>query len=106
VAEVSRLIDPAVRRDPPDWHAVAKSLGMSYDTFRKQFARLAGMPPAQYRKARVMERAAKILLEPDSSLAEVAQACGFYDAFHFSRQFKKATGLSPSEFRRGAAPGR
>ncbi|MEO1981641.1 MAG: helix-turn-helix domain-containing protein [Fuerstiella sp.] len=33
-------------------------------------------------------------------MAQVASQCGFYDQSHFSRQFKKSTGLSPLQYRR------
>lgn len=33
-------------------------------------------------------------------LAEIAEECGFSDAYHFSKSFKARTGESPSEYRR------
>ena len=33
-------------------------------------------------------------------IAEVADACGFYDASYFSRAFKKEFGVSPSQYQK------
>jgi len=46
-------------------------------------------------------RAASRLLRLDdrTTLAEIAESCGFYDEFHFSKVFKKHLGTSPSAYR-------
>lgn len=98
LAEAYRLIEPQTAPEPPDWQAVSKRLGLSYEGFRKRFARLTGVPPAKHRAARVMDQACT-LLQRGLTVAEVAQRCGFYDAFHFSRQFKKTLGLTPRDYR-------
>lgn len=36
---------------------------------------------------------------PEISIKETAYNLGFYDEYHFSKQFKKTTGLSPKEYR-------
>ncbi len=38
---------------------------------------------------------------PEISIKEIAYNLGFYDEYHFSKQFKKNTGLSPSEYKAG-----
>lgn len=80
--------------------ALARSLGMSYETFRKTFARQVGLPPARYRLARQIDRACALMRRGDLADKEIAAKLGFCDEFHFSRRFKQVTGLSPSAFRR------
>jgi transcriptional regulator GlxA family with amidase domain len=41
----------------------------------------------------------RILLDMDDSLTAVAEACGFDNASHSTRLFRRATGLTPSEYR-------
>jgi len=79
---------------------IAGQLHMSYENFRKRFARLAGMPPSQYRMRRVMERASELMHRSHITLREVADECGFCNEFHFSRRFKQIVGLSPKEYRK------
>jgi AraC-like DNA-binding protein len=78
---------------------VADRLGMNYATFRKRFARLAGVGPSHYRAARVMDRACDLLIDPTATLRQIAQTCGFCDEFHFSKRFKQLVGVSPTDFR-------
>lgn len=55
-----------------------------------------------------IDHAAHLLRTTETAVAELAHACGFYDHSAFSRQFKAAVGVTPSEyralsFRKGAA---
>jgi AraC-like DNA-binding protein len=39
------------------------------------------------------------IFDPAKSLAEIAYELGFKHPQHFSRMFKKSTGVSPNEYR-------
>lgn len=83
-----------------DCHWVAQKVGLSYDRFRKKFAKEIGMTPHQYRSAQRLRAAQKMLMETDMSLKEIAASVGFYDEFAFSNRFKNVMGVSPRTFRR------
>lgn len=83
----------------PGPEAVADELGIAYQTFRKNFAKLAGVPPAKYHSIRVIELACQMLAEADARLKRVAADCGFCDEFHFSRRFRQLMGISPAAYR-------
>src|SRR5438309_1537917 len=53
----------------------------------------------EYVRALRIKHAAQRMARTDASLAEIAAATGFSDQSHFSRTFKRQTGLLPSEFR-------
>ena len=76
--------------------AIAKTLGLSYETFRKKFKSRYGVSPHQYRQRYLMQRACTLLLNRRLSVKETAAMLGFCDEFHFSRLFKKVTGRPPS----------
>ncbi|MDQ8190098.1 helix-turn-helix domain-containing protein [Roseibacillus persicicus] len=79
---------------------LADEAGLSGSQFTRRVRSLTGLTPRQLlTKARV-EAAADSLRESSKPLSEIAVECGFYDQAAFSRQFRQATGLSPSEYRR------
>jgi len=94
------LDETTLAGDSVDWEEISEQFDMSYENFRKKFARLAGVPPAKYRMRRVMERASELMHQSRLTLKEIAAQCGFCNEFHFSRRFKQLVGLSPREFRR------
>ena len=46
-----------------------------------------------------MDAAAEQLRDSDRSVTQIGLDCGFADQSAFSRQFRKATGLTPVEYR-------
>jgi AraC-like DNA-binding protein len=78
----------------------AAALGLGHAPFRKRFARLAGMPPGRWRMRLALDQAAALLMT-EASVAEIAERCGFADAWTFSRRFRAVMGQPPARFRRG-----
>jgi AraC-like DNA-binding protein len=46
-----------------------------------------------------IERAKELIVYGEQNLTEIAYELGYSSQQHFSRQFKKETGLSPSHFK-------
>lgn len=59
--------------------------------------------PTAYRQQRRIDRARELLSESSQSIKEIATACGFTDAAHFCKEFKKHTGQTPGHARAGKA---
>ena len=48
-----------------------------------------------------LDRARTLLARSNLSVTQVARECGFADPLHFSRRFRAAYAIAPSEYRRG-----
>ncbi len=82
-----------------DVRLAAARMEQSYEGFRKRFRKLSGRSPGRYRTSLIMERACQMLGEPGVLLRDISDELGFCDEYHFSRQFSKTVGWSPSEYR-------
>ncbi len=79
---------------------LAERVNVSVKTAENKFHSQIGMTIHQYSIRFKMEQAILTLKNyPEMSMKEIAYNLGFYDEYHFSRQFKKLTGLSPTDFK-------
>ncbi|TWU32032.1 AraC family transcriptional regulator [Novipirellula artificiosorum] len=78
---------------------LAEMAGLSQSQFERRFRRAFGASPRQYLMGIRIERAAKMLLETEKTVAEIALTCGFYDHAHFSRRFRCIMNTSPTQYR-------
>ena len=75
---------------------------MSVDHFVRAFRAATGKTPHRFVLERRLERAARMLREKGSTVAEIALACGFRSAAHFSVKFRARFGVTPTQYRRSA----
>jgi len=101
--ERAQLLLAADLNQQLSYEELSRTLGVSYESFRKRFRMLTGVSPHQYRLQLRTDRATESLLSTDAPLAEIADQCGFGTEFYFSRIYRKRTGRAPSELRRGSA---
>ena len=80
--------------------AIAASLGISAGHLSRTFRQSKGMTFERYVMVRRVERAKRLLLEPTSTVAQVAEQCGFSDATYLSRVFRLIAGCAPSQYAR------
>ncbi len=77
---------------------VAAQVGWSGDHLRRMFRVVLNTSPYHIQSGARLQRAKVLLRSENLSIAEVAARCGFEDASHFSRVFKKESGLSPRQY--------
>jgi len=78
---------------------VAKQLNMSRSQCTKLFIKVYGLSPRQYVSRRKLMLAKELLVTSGLPISEIAEQLGFQSASHFSRQFRRWTGYSPSAFK-------
>jgi transcriptional regulator GlxA family with amidase domain len=83
-----------------DVDGMAEIAGLSRAHFSRLFAAAVGLPPAEYLMNERMRLAAR-LIGSDASLGvkQVAARTGFDDPNYFAKAFRRAFGVSPTEFR-------
>ncbi len=69
--------------------------------FHRLFSAVVGKSLAAYVRDRRILFACKQLCETDRPITEISSSCGFRSVQAFSRTFKKSTGFSPGEYRKG-----
>ncbi|NRF94341.1 helix-turn-helix domain-containing protein [Paenibacillus frigoriresistens] len=78
---------------------VAKELNLSRSQCSKLFSKVYGLSPRQYVSRQKLNLAKELLVTTNLPMTDIAEKLGFHSASHFSRQFRRWTGLSPSEFK-------
>ncbi len=68
--------------------------------FIRFFKSQTGLPPMAYIANARLNKARGLLKDTDIPMNEIAAGVGISDYSYFSRQFKKATGYTPSQYRR------
>ncbi|MEV0665925.1 cupin domain-containing protein [Actinomadura luteofluorescens] len=82
---------------------LAAGAGVSRAALAQRFAKLIGEPPMAYLTGVRLAQAADLLRETDATLEAVARRVGYGNAFALSTAFKREHGVSPQEYRAGAA---
>lgn len=81
-----------------DLDACATHLSLSRRQIERLFSAHLGITPVRYMNDLRLARGRALLAETDMKVTEVAVACGFASASHFSKSFRKKYGVSPYRF--------
>ena len=86
--------------DDPDFSVsvFATKMAMSAPILYKKVKALTDMTVNDFIKSLRLKKAAELLLQGDKNVSEVAYAVGFSRRKHFSEEFKKVFGKTPSEY--------
>lgn len=82
--------------------SIARALGYHRSHLTKLFKDTTGLSPMQY-LFKVRMKKAETLLASDLTVAQVAASVGYNDPLFFTKQFRKWSGESPTEFRKRLA---
>jgi hypothetical protein len=76
--------------------------GLAADTFRRRCTARTGHPPHALWQRAKLARAKGLLRGTDLSISAVGEAVGLPSPYWFTQWFRRATGLSPTAWRRGS----
>jgi len=79
---------------------LARECRVSSAHFGRAFRNATGVSPHRWLISRRIDKAERLLFNPEIQLAEIALSCGFSNQSHFSIAFKAQNGVSPGQWRR------
>jgi len=84
-----------------NWSKIlADELHFEYNYLSTLFSSVEGITLEQYIIRQKIEKAKELLFYDELNLSEIANRLGYSSVAHLSAQFKKVTGLTPSELKR------
>lgn len=100
--KVIALIHHADKADRKfNWSTIlAEALNHDYNYLSSLFSSVEGITLEQYIIRQKIERVKELLFYDELNLSEIADALGYSSVAHLSSQFKKVTGLTPSELKK------
>lgn len=98
---VRRAIQLIERRydDPPSVGEMARDLGTSERQLERAFKKAVGVGPREFSRLARLRQGHWLLLNTNRSIAQIAFDCGFADASHFARFFRRQFGVTPRQQR-------
>ncbi|MBE6729703.1 MAG: helix-turn-helix transcriptional regulator [Ruminococcaceae bacterium] len=92
-----------IHRNPEKFYSnneLAQLVGVSAKTCENKFKAAFSITMHQYMlEFKIKEAISYFEMFPQMSIKETAYNLGFYDEYHFSKQFKKIMGVSPTKYR-------
>ena len=86
--------------EPPSLDELAKAVGVHPTHLCRVFHQFERCTVGDYIRAARIEYARQRILRSNEPFVEIALAAGFADQTHFTRTFRRLTGMTPTEFRR------
>jgi AraC family transcriptional regulator len=84
-----------------NWSAIlSEELHLEYNYLSSLFSSVEGITLEQYIIHQKIERAKELLFYDELNLTQIADQLGYSSVAHLSSQFKKVTGLTPSELKK------
>lgn len=104
IASLQRLLPTYLDQGPPSLAEAAEIAGLSSRSLQRKLAQ-AGLSYSDLVDAARYENASRLLRETHLKVIDIALSSGYSDHAHFTRAFRRMTGLTPRRFRQQAQMG-
>jgi AraC family transcriptional regulator len=84
---------------PFSMREVSERISLSPVQFTRRFQKAYKMCPSELVRSIRIRKVAKLLLDTELTLDEIAERCGYDNGFYLSRVFRRYMGISPSHYR-------
>lgn len=88
-----------------DLSEIVTHTNISVNHLNNVFKSVTGMTIMAYCNEVRIEQAKKMLTNSRLKIKDLAELLGYYDQYHFCNAFKKATGMSPTQYRKNSPRG-
>jgi AraC-like DNA-binding protein len=102
VGAIAAVVSLALQEGPPRLEWIAAKLGLSPRSLQRKLAD-GGTTYLELLERILYERARSLIVSTRTPIIEIALSLGYSDPAHFSRAFKRWTGVSPSDYRKAFA---
>ena len=85
---------------PPGLNELAKAAGVHPTHLARVFREFENCTAGDYVRQIRIENARRMIISTNKPLVEIALDTGFADQTHFTRSFRRITGMTPTEFRK------
>lgn len=79
---------------------LAQIAGISVPHLNRRFRQLMRISPMEYVLSLRIQEAQRRLMTTDRGIGDIAVSTGFYDQSHFTKRFRKVTGMTPLAYRK------
>jgi AraC-like DNA-binding protein len=90
--------------ETPRVSELAEILGVTRERLSRDFAAAYGVALSTYLKSYQVDLAQQLLVASELTTTRIAYQCGFGTRRTFHRAFRRATGMSPDQYRRKLIP--
>ncbi|GGH09323.1 helix-turn-helix domain-containing protein [Paenibacillus segetis] len=103
-SRLERAVDEAEEQsmsehDVETIESIAAEIGYSMSSVNRMFTAVYGVSPRQYMSTLMLKKSKLLLMDTELTIEVISAKLGYKNIAHFSRQFKRWTGESPSSFR-------
>ena len=111
IAQIKSLIIDRIHHDSENIKInfsdyLSKKLNHEYTSLSKLFSSVEGITIERYILKQKIEKVKELIFYDQLTLSEIAYQMNYSSSAHLSSQFKKETGMTPSEFKKLRRPNR